>query len=73
MASLRILAIAVIGKQGNPLYLESFSSTSTLTSNKNKNKNKNTGEADLKWHYAAHTALDFFEERGKFKTLFSFT
>lgn len=50
MASLRVLAIAVIGKHGNPLFLQSYST-------------RTGGEADLKWHYAAHTALDFFEER----------
>lgn len=48
--SLQVLAIAVLGKQGNPLFLQSYAS-------------RKGGEADLKWHYAAHTALDFFEER----------
>ncbi|KAK4703056.1 trafficking protein particle complex subunit 2, partial [Phenoliferia sp. Uapishka_3] len=47
---LRVLAIAVLGRLGNPLFLKSYS-------------NRKGGEADLKWHYAAHTALDFFEER----------
>lgn len=51
LASLRILAIAVLGKHGNPLFLQSYSS-------------RRGGGADLKWHYAAHTALDFFDERG---------
>ncbi|KAL8293688.1 hypothetical protein RQP46_000389 [Phenoliferia psychrophenolica] len=50
MASLRVLAIAVLGKHGNPLFLKSYST-------------RQGAEADLKWHYAAHTALDFFEER----------
>ncbi|GAA5948053.1 hypothetical protein JCM3765_007086 [Sporobolomyces pararoseus] len=50
MAQLAILAIAVLGKQGNPLFLRSFSS-------------RRGGQNDLKWHYAAHTALDFFDER----------
>ncbi|KAI5479903.1 trafficking protein particle complex subunit 2 [Pseudohyphozyma bogoriensis] len=49
-ASLRILSIAVLGKHGNPLFLKGYST-------------RRGGEADLKWHYAAHTALDFFEER----------
>lgn len=52
MAQLAILSIAVLGKQGNPLFLKSFSS-------------RRGGQNDLKWHYAAHTALDFFDERGK--------
>lgn len=51
MSRLAILSIAVLGKQGNPLFLESYAS-------------RRGGLADLKWHYAAHTALDFFEERG---------
>ncbi|GAA5965133.1 hypothetical protein JCM21900_003661 [Sporobolomyces salmonicolor] len=50
MAQLSILCIAVLGKQGNPLFLQSFSS-------------RRGGQEDLKWHYAAHTALDFFDER----------
>ena len=50
----RILAIAVIGKTGNPLFLKAYA-------------NRTGGEADLKWHYAAHTSLDFFEERGQFR------
>ncbi|GAA5833344.1 hypothetical protein JCM3766R1_005473 [Sporobolomyces carnicolor] len=50
MAQLAILSIAVLGKQGNPLFLKSFSS-------------RRGGQNDLKWHYAAHTALDFFDER----------
>ncbi|GAA5959301.1 hypothetical protein JCM8115_000070 [Rhodotorula mucilaginosa] len=50
MSGLAILSIAVLGKHGNPLFLESYS-------------NRRGGQADLKWHYAAHTALDFFEER----------
>ncbi|GAA5983454.1 hypothetical protein JCM10908_000291 [Rhodotorula pacifica] len=50
MSGLAILSIAVLGKQGNPLFLESYS-------------NRRGGQADLKWHYAAHTALDFFDER----------
>ncbi|GAA5874635.1 hypothetical protein JCM16303_002932 [Sporobolomyces ruberrimus] len=50
MAQLAILSIAVLGKQGNPLFLRSYSS-------------RRGGENDLKWHYAAHTALDFFDER----------
>ncbi|BGP55650.1 hypothetical protein JCM8202_002115 [Rhodotorula sphaerocarpa] len=50
MSGLAILSIAVLGKQGNPLFLESYAS-------------RRGGLADLKWHYAAHTALDFFEER----------
>lgn len=52
MASLRVLSIAVIGKHGNPLFLQSYST-------------RKGAEADLKWHYAAHTALDFFDERGE--------
>ena len=52
MAQLAILSIAVLGKQGNPLFLRSYSS-------------RRGGQADLKWHYAAHTALDFFDERGE--------
>lgn len=51
MSGLAILSIAVLGKQGNPLFLESYSA-------------RRGGQADLKWHYAAHTALDFFDERG---------
>lgn len=51
-ASLRVLAIAVLGKHGNPLFLKSYSA-------------RQGGAADLKWHYAAHTSLDFFEERGE--------
>ncbi|KAJ8294085.1 Trafficking protein particle complex subunit 2-like protein [Rhodotorula toruloides] len=47
---LSILSIAVLGRHGNPLFLESYSS-------------RRGGQADLKWHYAASTALDFFEER----------
>lgn len=50
-AMLSILSIAVLGRHGNPLFLESYSS-------------RRGGQADLKWHYAANTALDFFEERG---------
>ncbi|BGP16357.1 hypothetical protein JCM10213_004898 [Rhodosporidiobolus nylandii] len=50
MAQLAVLCIAVLGKQGNPLFLQSYFS-------------RTGGQADLKWHYAAHTALDFFEER----------
>ncbi|GAA5996567.1 trafficking protein particle complex subunit 2-like protein [Rhodotorula paludigena] len=48
--SLAVLSIAVLGRQGNPLFLESYSQ-------------RQGGTADLKWHYAAHTALDFFDER----------
>ncbi|GAA5925804.1 trafficking protein particle complex subunit 2-like protein [Sporobolomyces koalae] len=50
MAQLAVLSIAVLGKQGNPLFLRSYSS-------------RRGGQNDLKWHYAAHTALDFFDER----------
>ncbi|GJN90601.1 hypothetical protein Rhopal_003613-T1 [Rhodotorula paludigena] len=50
--SLAVLSIAVLGRQGNPLFLESYSQ-------------RQGGTADLKWHYAAHTALDFFDERGE--------
>ncbi|GAA5877132.1 hypothetical protein JCM3774_003310 [Rhodotorula dairenensis] len=50
MSGLAILSIAVLGKHGNPLFLESYS-------------DRKGGQADLKWHYAAHTALDFFDER----------
>ncbi|KAK4056668.1 hypothetical protein OIO90_002220 [Microbotryomycetes sp. JL221] len=50
LAALRLLCIAVIGKHGNPLFLQSYA-------------NDRGGQADLKWHYAAHTSLDFFEER----------
>jgi hypothetical protein len=49
--SLSILSIAILGKQGQPLFLESYGA-------------RRGGQADLKWHYAAHTALDYFEERG---------
>jgi hypothetical protein len=56
MAQLAILSIAVLGKQGNPLFLRSYSS-------------RRGGENDLKWHYAAHTALDFFDERGELSSL----
>ena len=49
--ALAVLSIAVVGKHGNPLFLGSYS-------------NRSGGQADLKWHYAAHTALDFFDERG---------
>ncbi|ORY89468.1 Sedlin, N-terminal conserved region-domain-containing protein [Leucosporidium creatinivorum] len=49
-SALRILAIAVLGKHGNPLFLQSYSA-------------RRGGQADLKWQYAAHTSLDFFEER----------
>ncbi|GAA6064466.1 hypothetical protein JCM10212_001815 [Sporobolomyces blumeae] len=50
MSQLAILAIAVLGKEGNPLAVRSFSQ-------------RRGGQADLKWHYAAHTALDYFDER----------
>ena len=50
----RILAIAVIGKTGNPLFIKAYAK-------------RTGGEADLKWHYAAHTSLDYFEERGQFR------
>ncbi|GAA6040192.1 hypothetical protein JCM8097_004175 [Rhodosporidiobolus ruineniae] len=50
MSQLAVLSIAVLGKHGNPLFLQSYSS-------------RRGGQQDLKWHYAAHTALDFFEER----------
>ncbi|GAA5885890.1 hypothetical protein JCM6882_004192 [Rhodosporidiobolus microsporus] len=50
MSQLAVLCIAVLGKHGNPLFLQSYSS-------------RRGGQADLKWHYAAHTALDYFEER----------
>ncbi|GAA5850403.1 hypothetical protein JCM8547_001864 [Rhodosporidiobolus lusitaniae] len=50
MSQLAILSIAVLGKHGNPLFVQSYSS-------------RRGGQADLKWHYAAHTALDYFEER----------
>lgn len=46
-----MLAIGVLGKSGNPLFVQSYAS-------------RQGGEADLKWHYATHTALDFFDERG---------
>lgn len=49
---LKVLALSVIGKGGNPLFLKSYAS-------------RQGGEADLKWYYAAHTALDFFDERGR--------
>lgn len=47
-----ILAIVVVGKHGQPLYLRNFTAAQG-------------GEADLKWHYAAHTSLDVFDERGR--------
>ncbi|SCV72228.1 BQ2448_4922 [Microbotryum intermedium] len=54
--SLRILSIAILGKHGNPLLLRSYPP-----------HRDNTGDHyqhhDLKWEYAAHTSLDFFEER----------
>ncbi|GAA6006887.1 hypothetical protein JCM10207_009127 [Rhodosporidiobolus poonsookiae] len=50
MAQLAVLAIGIIGKHGQPLFIQSYSS-------------RRGGQADLKWHYAAHTALDYFEER----------
>ncbi|GAA5820057.1 hypothetical protein JCM11251_005465 [Rhodosporidiobolus azoricus] len=50
MSQLAVLCIAVLGKHGNPLFLQSYST-------------RRGGQADLKWHYAAHTSLDFFEER----------
>lgn len=53
--ALRVLSIAVIGKAGNPLFLQSYST-------------RQCDQADLKWHYAAHTSLDFFEERGELST-----
>lgn len=47
---LQILALAIIGKQAQPLYLRNLTSPSG-------------GQADLKWHYAAHVSLDVFDER----------
>ncbi|GAA5896208.1 hypothetical protein JCM8208_007558 [Rhodotorula glutinis] len=47
---LAILSLAVVGKHGNPLFVGSYS-------------NRSGGQSDLKWHYAAHTALDYFDER----------
>lgn len=49
---LPILALAIVGKKGQPLYIRNFTSSSG-------------GEADLKWHYAAHVSLDIFDERGE--------
>jgi len=48
---LAILSLTVVGKHGNPLFVGSYS-------------NRSGGQSDLKWHYAAHTALDYFDERG---------
>jgi len=52
---LPILALAIIGKKGQPLYIRNFTSSSG-------------GEADLKWHYAAHVSLDIFDERDALPT-----
>lgn len=52
LAALRVLCLATLGRHGNPLFLESYSI-------------RRGGQADLKWHYACHTALDFFDERGE--------
>lgn len=50
-----VLSIAILGKQGQPLWLEPVSPS--------------TGsQAQLKWDYAAHTSLDFFDERGASNT-----
>ncbi|MBW0461577.1 hypothetical protein O181_001292 [Austropuccinia psidii MF-1] len=57
LQNLQILALGIIGKHGQPLYLRNFSSHSG-------------GEADLKWHYAAHTSLDVFDERDALPTKF---
>lgn len=45
-----VLALSLIGPHGQPLFLRNFART--------------VGD-DLKWHYAAHTSLDVFDERGE--------
>jgi len=50
MASLRVLAIAVIGRHNQPLFVQGY------TESERK-------DPDLKWHYAAHMSLDMFDER----------
>lgn len=52
---LQILSLAIIGKQGEPLYVRNCTSPSG-------------GQADLKWHYAAHVSLDVFDERDALPT-----
>eukprot|EP00698_Gefionella_okellyi_P004410 TRINITY_DN14070_c0_g1_i1.p1 TRINITY_DN14070_c0_g1~~TRINITY_DN14070_c0_g1_i1.p1 ORF type:complete len:129 (-),score=19.64 TRINITY_DN14070_c0_g1_i1:84-470(-) len=42
-----LVAVAVIGKDNNPLYVKSFSKT----------------DDDLKFHYIAHSSLDMFEAK----------
>ncbi|SGY20546.1 BQ5605_C016g08090 [Microbotryum silenes-dioicae] len=58
--SLRILSIAILGKHGNPLLLRSYSPPSDHTAFQHRHRHQHH---DLKWQYAAHTSLDFFEER----------
>ncbi|KAK9896298.1 Sedlin [Cystobasidium minutum MCA 4210] len=48
---MRILSIALIGRQNQPLFIKSYGRPTA------------TVEEDLKWHFVAHTSLDVFEER----------
>ncbi|KAI8353888.1 Sedlin [Mortierella sp. GBAus27b] len=47
MANISISCIAIIGKQNNPLFIKSFTSS----------------QPDLKYHYIAHISCDVIEER----------
>jgi hypothetical protein len=60
--SLKILSIAIIGKQNQPLYIRGFDDEQQR---KEQQQQTQKDVVDLKWHYVAHTSLDVFEERGE--------
>lgn len=51
MSGLRILSIALIGKDNQPLCVRDYST-------------KRDPESELKWQMVAHCSLDYFEEKG---------
>jgi len=57
----QILAIALIGAHDQPLFVQT--APSTASSSTGSAAASANGDGDLKWHYAAHTSLDYFEER----------
>lgn len=56
MSGLRVLSVALIGREDQPLCVQSYSSNTSP-------------ENDLKWQEVAHCSLDYFEEKGVLRDL----
>ncbi|KAL7750270.1 hypothetical protein RI367_004443 [Sorochytrium milnesiophthora] len=50
-----VVCVAIVGKQSNPLYIRSFDASPHTTAT--------TENRQLRYHFVAHTACDFVEER----------